>query len=85
MQATDIYSSEGYERRLQDATDLYSGKEPASVFPHWAIWIDPAVADEAATLKQNIKDYIDQNALQFVTGAADLESGWDAYVAGLTS
>lgn len=28
-------------------------------------------------------DYINQNALQFVTGAADLETGWDAYVAGL--
>jgi putative aldouronate transport system substrate-binding protein len=83
VQATDIYSGEGYERRLQDATHLYDGKQPKEVFPHWAIWIDPTVADEAATLRTNISNYIDQNALQFVTGAQDLDQGWDAYVAGL--
>ena len=83
IQATDIYGSEGYERRLQEATDLYAGKEPKEVFPHWAIWVDPAVADEAATLRTSITDYINQNALQFVTGAKDLNSEWDAYVAGL--
>ncbi len=83
VQGTDIYADDGYERRLQEATDLYNGKEPEQVFPHWAVWIDPAAADEAATLRQNITDYVNQNSLQFVTGAADLESGWDAYVAGL--
>jgi putative aldouronate transport system substrate-binding protein len=83
IQDTDIYASTGYERRLQEATTLYEGKQPKEVFPHWAVWLDPAVADEAATLRTNITSYIDQNALQFVTGAQDLDAGWDAYVAGL--
>ncbi|MGG4034331.1 ABC transporter substrate-binding protein [Paenibacillus cisolokensis] len=83
VQEKDIYSSQGYERRLQEATNLYEGKEPEEVFPHWAIWIDPAVADETAMMKTNIKDYIDQNALQFVTGSKDLDKDWDAYVKGL--
>lgn len=81
--ATDIYDTTGYERRLQEATHLYDGKQPKDVFPHWAIWIDPSTADEAAMLKTNIKNYIDQNSLQFVTGAKDLNKDWDAYVAGL--
>lgn len=81
--STDIYDSAGYERRLQEATHLYDGKQPKEVFPHWAIWIDPSVADETAMLKTNIKNYIDQNALQFVTGAKDLNKDWDAYVQGL--
>ncbi|KRF21676.1 extracellular solute-binding protein [Paenibacillus sp. Soil787] len=81
--ATDLYDTSGYERRLQEATNLYNGKQPKEVFPHWAIWIDPSAADEAAMLKTNIKSYIDQNALQFVTGSKDLNKDWDAYVAGL--
>ncbi|GAB4436523.1 MAG: ABC transporter substrate-binding protein [Chloroflexi bacterium OHK40] len=83
VQSTDIYASVGYERRLQEATNLYNGNQPAEVFPHWAIWIDPAVADEVATLRTNITDYINQNALQFVTGTRDLDTEWDAYVAEL--
>lgn len=82
IQSTDIYSSAGYERRLQEATHLYEGKEPSEVFPHWAIWIDPAVADEAAMIRTNIEDYIEQNSLQFITGSKDLETEWDAYVEG---
>lgn len=83
VQATDIYGANGYERRLQEATNLYNGNQPEEVFPHWAIWIDPTKADELAMLRQNITDYVNQNALQFVTGAKDLDSEWDAYVAGL--
>ena len=83
IQATDIYASNGYERRLQEATHLYDGKESVDLFPHWAIWVDPDTADETAMLRQNITDYVNQNALQFVTGAKDLDSDWDAYVAGL--
>jgi len=82
VQATDIYTAEGYERRLQEATHLYEGKEPSEVFPHWAIWIDPAVADEAAMIQTNIVDYIEQNSLQFITGTKDLDKEWDSYVKG---
>lgn len=83
VQATDIYASNGYERRLQAATNLYNGKQPKDPFPHWAIWTDPAKADEMAMLRQNITDYVNQNALQFVTGAKSLDKDWDAYVKGL--
>jgi putative aldouronate transport system substrate-binding protein len=83
VQATDIYSSDGYERRLQEATDLYAGKESPDKFPFWTVWPDPATADAVAMQRQNITDYISQNALQFVTGAKDLDADWDSYVAGL--
>lgn len=81
--STDIYESAGYERRLLEATNLYNGKQPKDVFPHWAVWIDPSVADEAAMLQTNIKNYIDQGALKFITGNKDLNKDWDEYVNGL--
>ena len=83
VQSPDIYSDEGYEHRLQLATDLYNGKQSPDLFPYWAIWPDPTVADEEALMKQNIIDYINQNALAFVTGTMDLEKDWDSYVQGL--
>jgi len=79
----EYYMPSGYERRLQDATDLYAGKESPDLFPFWALWPDPATADALAMQRQNITDYINQNALQFVTGAKNLDSDWDSYVAGL--
>jgi putative aldouronate transport system substrate-binding protein len=81
--STDIYESAGYERRLLEATKLYDGKQPEEIFPHWAIWIDPSVADEAAMLQTNIKSYIDQGILKFITGNKDLNKDWDEYVNGL--
>ncbi|QGR00099.1 extracellular solute-binding protein [Paenibacillus psychroresistens] len=83
VQGTDIYGADGYERRLFQATKLYDGKEAKEVFPHWALWVDPTHADEVNMMQTNIKDYIDQNALQFVTGAKNLDKDWDAYVKGL--
>jgi len=86
IQSTDpeqYYNWPGYERRLQDATDLYAGKESPDLFPFWAIWPDPTTADAIAMQRQNITDYINQNALEFVTGAKNLDTDWDAYVAGL--
>jgi putative aldouronate transport system substrate-binding protein len=83
VQGTDLYDSANYERRLYNATQLYQGHEPKELFPLWAIWIDPTLIDEATILQTNIKSYIDQNALQFVTGAKDLNKDWDSYVKGL--
>lgn len=81
--SADIYESAGYERRLFEATKLYDGKQPKEIFPHWAIWINPSVADEAAMLQTNIKSYIEQGMLQFMTGNKDLNNDWDEYVNGL--
>jgi len=86
VQSTDeaeYYNWPGYERRLQDATDLMAGKESPDHFPFWTIWPDPATADAVAMQRQNITDYINQNSLEFVTGAKNLDTDWDAYVAGL--
>ncbi|MCD9021659.1 extracellular solute-binding protein [Cohnella silvisoli] len=83
VSATDIYTPEGYVRRLNEATDLYLGHEPKELFPLWAVWIDPKEADEASILQTNIKNYVEQNALQFITGSKDLNKDWDSYVKGL--
>ncbi|MCD9021662.1 extracellular solute-binding protein [Cohnella silvisoli] len=83
VQGTDIYDSANYERRLYQATQLYKGHEPQELFPIWSIWIDPSEIDEASILQTNLKNYIEQNALQFVTGNKDLNKDWDSYVKGL--
>ncbi|MDB5079968.1 MAG: extracellular solute-binding protein family 1 [Chloroflexi bacterium] len=81
---TDIYSREGYERRLYDATKLYEGKEDKSlIYPYWGVWIDPALGSEVATLQTNIENYVAQNSLQFITGSKSLDKDWDSYVKGL--
>jgi putative aldouronate transport system substrate-binding protein len=84
VQGTDIYDGfANYERRLYQATLLYQGHEPKDLFPIWALWVDPADSDEANILQTNIKTYIDENSLQFVTGSKSLDKDWDAYVKGL--
>jgi putative aldouronate transport system substrate-binding protein len=82
--ATDIYSPAGYERRLFEATKLYEGKEDKSmIYPYWKVWIDPSLGSEVATLQTNIENYVQQNALQFITGSKNIDSEWDDYVKGL--
>ncbi|MEV6283918.1 ABC transporter substrate-binding protein [Kribbella sp. NPDC051770] len=81
---TDLYSQAGYERRLFEATKLYAGKEDkAQIYPFWKVWIDPSLAGEVATLQTNIENYVQQNALQFITGSKNIDSDWDSYVKGL--
>ncbi|MFD7160628.1 ABC transporter substrate-binding protein [Kribbella sp. NPDC059898] len=83
---TDIYSQPGYERKLFEATKLYAGHEDkAQIYPFWKVWPDPAQANELATLQTNIQNYVQQNALQFITGSKNLDTDWDAYVKGLDS
>ncbi|MFF0269935.1 ABC transporter substrate-binding protein [Kribbella sp. NPDC004536] len=83
---TDIYSQSGYERKLFEATKLYAGHEDkAQIYPFWKVWPDPAQANELATLQTNIQNYVQQNALQFITGSKNLDTDWDAYVKGLDS
>ncbi|MCM3628279.1 extracellular solute-binding protein [Paenibacillus glycanilyticus] len=80
VQDLDIYSTNGYERRLFQATKLYEGKEPKEYFPMWSVWIDADNADEASILQSNIKNEIDQSAMQFITGQLDLDKDWTSYV-----
>jgi ABC-type glycerol-3-phosphate transport system substrate-binding protein len=83
VQAANIYSSNGYERRLQEATDLYSGEEPKNLFPYWGIWPEPGKADQLSIQRQNITDYVNQSALAFITGQKNLDTDWNAYLKGL--
>jgi putative aldouronate transport system substrate-binding protein len=83
VQGTDIYAPDGYERRLHEATLIYEGNEPKELFPKWAVWIDSREADEASFLQTNIKNYVEENALQFITGNKSLSEEWDSYVQGL--
>lgn len=79
----DIDDPAGYERRLQEATDLYAGKEnKEQVYPYWGVWVEPSLASEVASLQTNIDNYVKQNSLAFITGSKDIESDWDAYVNG---
>ncbi|MFD0670808.1 extracellular solute-binding protein [Cohnella sp. GCM10027633] len=79
----DIYSPGGYERRLYEATALYDGHEPKETYPSWSAWLDPDVADEVSILQANLKNWIDQNVIQFVMGEKSLDKDWNAYVQGL--
>ncbi|MFG6199840.1 hypothetical protein [Nonomuraea sp. JJY05] len=86
MQSTDVYSPDGYERRLFDATKLYEGKEPKDqIYPYWNVWISPDVAGEVATLQTNIETSATQSSLQFVTGQKNIDddAAWNAYLKGL--
>lgn len=83
VQGTDINDPANYERKLYEATKLYEGHEPKELFPFWSIWVDPAQSDEMSMLQTNIRNYIEQSALQFVTGNKDLDKDWDSYVQGL--
>ncbi len=83
VQPMEIYEPAGFERRLQEATHLYAGKEDeAQIYPFWGVWIDPAEASEAASLTTNIENYVTQNSLAFITGSKNIDTEWDAYVAG---
>ena len=82
IQSTQAFTPEGYERRLQDATHLYEGKQPDEVFPSWSVWIEPSDADEVAMIETNIENYVTQSTLKFVTGDKNLDADWDSYVKG---
>lgn len=83
VQGTDIYAPDGYERRLMEATKLYEGHEPEQVLAAESLWIEPEVADEINYLQMGIRNYVEENALQFITGNKHLEEDWEAYVNGL--
>lgn len=85
VQAEDIYTQEGYERRLQEATYLYADAEPEQVFPYWSVWFDEIVQEEVATLETNIKTNVEQSAVRFIVGELDFEKDWDSYLSGLES
>ena len=85
VQPLDIYTQEGFERRLFEATDLYDGKESDAMFPYWNLWIPAEEASELSTLTTNIESNVATATAEFITGVRDPNSDpdWDAYLQGL--
>ncbi|WP_202918585.1 hypothetical protein [Streptomyces cavernae] len=80
----DTKSPDGYERRLFEATKLYEPHADKShMFPYGEAWIDPAKAGELATLQTNIGTFVQQSAVQFISGKKSLDSDWDSYLKNL--
>lgn len=86
IQPLDIYTQEGFERRLFQATELYEGKESDAIFPYWNLWIPAEEASELGTLTTNIESNVATATAEFVTGVRDPNSDadWDAYLQGLS-
>ncbi|WP_240647297.1 extracellular solute-binding protein [Paenibacillus nanensis] len=83
VQGDDIYAPDGYERRLMEATRLYEGHGPEELLTVESLWIDPEEADELSFLQLNIKSFVEEHTLQFITGDKRLHEDWESYVSGL--
>lgn len=83
----DIYTPDGYERRLLYATQEYEPFQPdeSVIFPIEKLWPDLETSAELAELQTNIATYITQAQAEFVTGQRDIadDGAWDAYVADI--
>ncbi|WP_372967305.1 extracellular solute-binding protein [Microbacterium sp.] len=83
----DIYTPDGYERRLLYATQEYEPYKPdeSILFPVEKLWPDLETSAELAELQTNIATYITQAQAEFVTGQRDIadDAAWDAYVADI--
>lgn len=83
----DIYTTDGYERRLLQATQLSEPFRPdeSILFPIEKLWPDLETAAELAELQTNIANYVTQAQAEFVTGQRDVDddAAWDAYIADL--
>jgi putative aldouronate transport system substrate-binding protein len=75
--STDIYTPEGYERRLFEATKLYEGHESDELFPYWEVAVTGETATELATVQTNVENFVVQASAEFVTGVRDIESDED--------
>jgi putative aldouronate transport system substrate-binding protein len=80
----DIYSEQGLERRLFQATQVYEPHvDKTQVFPEAAVWVDAGSVSELATLKTNLDSYVSQGELAFITGTKNIDTDWDSWVKGL--
>lgn len=79
----DPLSQEGFEYRLfLETANNYENKEPKEVYPP-AIFLDVAKAKEVNMIKPSLKDYIESNMAQFITGSRKLnDDEWNKYVEG---
>jgi putative aldouronate transport system substrate-binding protein len=80
----DVYSPDGYERRLLIASKLYEPYMPdeSTLFPSEKLWPDADTSAELADLQTNIANYVTQAQAEFVTGQRDIndDGAWQAYL-----
>lgn len=80
----DVYSPDGYERRLLNASKEYEPFAPdeSIVFPSEKLWPNPDTSAELAELQTNIATYVTQAQAEFVTGQRDIndDATWQAYI-----
>ena len=90
MADQDITKVEGYERFLVLESDKYIPHVPAPDMrvpigrgTSGGLYFPEDVAQRIAQIQAEVQTYVRQNMAAFITGQKDLDSDWDAYVAGL--
>lgn len=80
----DVYSPDGYERRLLIASQAYDPYKPdeSTLFPSEKLWPNDETSADLADLQTNIANYVTQAQAEFVTGQRDIndDAAWQAYL-----
>jgi putative aldouronate transport system substrate-binding protein len=77
----DIYTTDGYERRLYLATQEYEKFKPEHIPPS-GMYMTSEDSDTFAQFILPIQNQVYLNSMAFIVGELDIETEWDAYVAG---
>ena len=77
----DVYTTDGYERRLYLATKEYEKYKPAHI-PPGGMYMTSEDSDTYSKLVVSIQSQVETNTAAFITGEKDIDAEWDAYVAG---
>lgn len=82
-QGLDLWSAEGNEQQLYLTTkNLYKPfANNAMALP--PLKFTPQESMDVAALRTELQKYRDTTQFEFITGAADIDKGWTAYLAGL--
>lgn len=77
----DIYTTDGYERRLYLATQLYEPYRPEAI-PPTGMYMSTEDSDTYGQLAVPIREHVYLNSVAFIIGEQDIDEKWDEYVAG---
>ena len=76
----DIYTTDGYERRLYLATKEYEKYKPEHI-PPGGMYMTSEDSDAYSQLLVSIQNQVQLNSAAFIVGEKDIDAEWDAYVA----
>jgi putative aldouronate transport system substrate-binding protein len=77
----DVYTTDGYERRLFLATQEYEKYRPEKI-PPGGMYMSAEDSDTYGQLLVSIQSQVELNTAAFIVGEKDIDAEWDAYVAG---